>query len=37
MTGYSALRHRALVYEKLPQPRYKPCIRQGMSVSHEYR
>jgi hypothetical protein len=37
MTGSSAPRHRALVYEKLPQPRYKPFIHRGMSVSHEYR
>jgi hypothetical protein len=37
MTGSNAPRHRALVYEKLQQPRYKPCIRRGMSVSYEYR
>jgi hypothetical protein len=37
MTGSSAPRHRALVYEKLPQPRYKRVIRRGMSVWHEYR
>ena len=36
MTGSNALRHRALVYEKLQQPRYKPASVEEMSVSHEY-